>query len=150
MGYPHRRRLVTLLDVGVMASGSVEPILPILDGLGVWYKADDGASSSFAAQFTAANSESLSIASNSTLQLGNIPWTIGGWIYADSLSGTANVLLSKRGPAATTLDYQLYIASVGAFLASHNGTSYAITPAAPITTGAWHFLVGFYDPAVAG
>jgi hypothetical protein len=47
-------------------------------------------------QFTAANSEFLSIADNAALSTGNIDFWIGGWIYNDSLSGQRMIASKGR------------------------------------------------------
>jgi hypothetical protein len=133
--------LVTVLD-----SGSVAPAPPPFSpsdiaGLIAWYKADAGVYSRSAAQFTAANTEYLSITSSST-RFGNIPWTIGGWFYLDTVPAV-EVLLAKGGTAGAN-DYVIYAQSAGSIS--------LLTGVAEVTTtlpslSAWHFIVGAYDGA---
>lgn len=106
-------------------------------GLKVWYKSDEGVYSRSAAQFVAANSEALTIPSNTSLQLGNIPWAFGGWFYLDSLTSPAVFL----GKGLTTNEYILYAHSPGTILIVNSVEAIATPP----SLNAWHFVVGSYD-----
>ena len=57
-----------------------------------------------AAQFTAANSESLSIADNASISTGDISWTLAFWLYIDS-SGGDEGLISKYDNGAGANEY---------------------------------------------
>ena len=59
-----------------------------------------------AASFVIANSEYLSRASNSTLQLGDIDWTIQAWVYVPS-SSPNQAIVAKDDDAASSRDYTL-------------------------------------------
>jgi hypothetical protein len=159
MGFPHRRRLVTLLDVGLMPSGGG----PggggpggILDGLGVWYRADQGAYSQTAAEILPANTEWLSVANNPSVQVGGGgSWTMGGWVYFNAMSGTANLIIAKRPPDAsvTNIEFQAHTATgIGLANGVSNGAAFfPVNTAAsgPIVAGGWHFWVGGYDSATS-
>lgn len=148
-GYRAHRRLLTLLDVGTVVSGGGggTPILPILDGLGVWYKADQGTLGLNAAQFATANSEYLSIANNPALMFGNIAWTVGGWVYLDA--GGIMVIIAQSQTQAV-MDWQVYYhTTVGQLIANtYAGGSYPQAIIGGVTAGAWHFIVMSFDPAV--
>src|SRR4051812_43478016 len=59
-----------------------------------------------AAQFTAANSESLSHADSATLSLGaDQDFTLGAWVYLDS-KGANRVIASKWAPGLATKDIE--------------------------------------------
>jgi hypothetical protein len=50
-----------------------------------------------AAQFTAANSEYLSIADNADVSAGDVDWTLGLWVYLDSTAGSQTILAKGDG-----------------------------------------------------
>lgn len=150
MGFPHRRRLVTLLDVGVMPSGGGEAPGGLLEGLGVWYRADQGitlgTSGPVAADFVTTNSEYLSIPTNSSLRLGNTPWTVGGWVFRSLL---ALQVFASKSVDGTTVDWEIYADGSGYAIArAWNGTAYA-TIYAPVgfNAGSWRFMILSYDGA---
>lgn len=108
-----------------------------------------GAKIGNAAQFTAANSESLSIADNADLSMGDIDFTICAWVYLDTKSAVRD-LVTKWG-ASGQFEYLLVYDSVSdrySFFVSNNGTA---TPEARANTfgspatGAWHFIVAYHD-----
>jgi hypothetical protein len=91
-------------------------------------------------------SESLSIASNANLQMGDIDFTMFGWVKAETLNDFATII-SKR-QSVTLPEYQLYYAS-GKFSfvtanSSNVGTTItADTPA--VSTGTWYFIVAWHN-----
>ena len=151
MGFPHRRRLVTLLDVGVMPSGTgppVEPPIEEIEGLGVWYKADQGVlAAPTAANFVAVNAEHLTIPTNTSLRLGNIPWTVGGWAWHDS---AAIHVLATRCSGALEMEWQLYT-NAGTVVGNNwNGATHGQVTGSGAVAGAWQFFILSYDPAGGG
>lgn len=122
-----------------------------LPGLALWMRGDKGTVSDGAAQFTAANSEYLSIADNASLSTGDVDFWIAAWVYLDTHSGV-NTIISKNN-ANTQCEYEL-IAEIGPnrFLfrvystgaTSPSGVTYSNVFGIP-TTGAWHFVFAWHD-----
>jgi len=103
-----------------------------------------------AAQFTAANVESLSIADNASLSMeAEVDFSIAAWVYLTDDSGSKTVVF--KGTPATTpgIAYGLFrSASVNVWRMRVGDNVNAET--AEVTTsgdqsGAWHFLVGWHD-----
>lgn len=112
----------------------------------VTYTAED------ASQFTAANSEYLSIsdASQSGLSPGNTDYYWCGWVYMDSL-GVQRGLVAQWGSATPNNDWLIYVSSanrVRLIVSSNGGTSSTTTPNDDDTliraTG-WFFFEGWHD-----
>lgn len=103
-----------------------------------------------AAQFTAADSEYLSVADNPALSMGDIDFTLAGWVYLDSLGTTNRALVQKFTPGGIR-EYRLLYYNSGArfrFSVSPDGTAIANINADSLgapTTGAWYFLVAWHD-----
>ena len=105
-----------------------------------------------AAQFTAANSEYLSRASNATLQTGDIDFTVAAWVYLDS-KATSRYIMAKGG-AGLTLEYQLYYHQASDRLrfeifdvaVNSVGVADAVEIGSP-STGTWYFIVAWHDAA---
>lgn len=102
-----------------------------------WWKADAGVRGRTAAQFTKANSESLSVNSNAALQTGDVDFWFAGWVYLDSLAATQD--FAGKG-AEYGFEFQVantyfMIQGFGAYVGSGSALS----------TGAWHFLMGYHD-----
>lgn len=104
-----------------------------------------------AAQFTAANSEYLSIADNAALSMGNIEFTACAWVYLDSKTA-ARTVCAKRGVAGVSGgEFSLvYDNSADRFLFSiFDSTTGANTATASTfgspSTGTWYFLVGMVE-----
>lgn len=103
-----------------------------------------------AAQFTAANSESLSVADNASLSTGDIDFTVACWVYLDS-KGANRTLASKLaiGGAAggewilnynSGADRFRFVVSDGATLTAVAADTLGI-PA----TATWYYLVAWHD-----
>src|SRR3989338_9836212 len=102
-----------------------------------------------AAQFTAANSESLSITDNTALSTGDIDFTIAAWVYLDSVSSTRGIVDKRSADAAGSNDYSLrYNQLIDRFAFYVNGvddTSKAVADnfgSPSIST--WYFIVAWY------
>ena len=120
-----------------------------IPGLQLWLDASRSPltmAAGMASQFTAANSEYLSIADNASLSMsGTQSFTIGAWVYMDSLPAVAFVLQKGDGVSNSTYEYALYydngtarfIAVIGTGSGSH--TVSASTFGAP-STGTWYFV----------
>jgi hypothetical protein len=100
-----------------------------------------------AAQFTAANSEYLSIADNAALSVGNIEFTVCAWVYLDSKTG-ARTVCAKRVSAAGGGEFSLvYDSASDRFLFSIFDSTTGVNTATANTfgspsTGTWYFLCG--------
>ena len=95
-----------------------------------------------AAQFTSANSEWLSHASNASLQTGDVDFTITGWVYFDSAAtmvlvekedaGGNEYRLAKNG--AGQIEFTVWVAAT---------PKVATTSALSLST--WYFVVAWHD-----
>ncbi|MEK7164079.1 MAG: LamG domain-containing protein, partial [Patescibacteria group bacterium] len=99
-----------------------------------------------AGQFTAANSEYLSITDNADLSTGDIDFTVGGWVYMDSTAAYAAI--SKYKPGTNQREYIINFDATNKlrFFVSSNGTDYTIlNSTTSISTGTWVFVVAWHD-----
>jgi hypothetical protein len=98
-----------------------------------------------AADFESGQSESLSIASNATMQMGDIDFTLACWVYHESTGG-AQSYISKAGTSTgTTWEYNLRAnAGVVQFYVA-NGSSTAFVAGTTFSTATWYFVVGIHD-----
>lgn len=104
-----------------------------------------------AAQFTAANSESLSRASNALLQTGDIDFTLPAWVYLDAKAARRPIL--SKWDTANNREYILQYDSTPdrfSVQVSSNGsattTLNANTLGSP-STATWYFIVVWHDSA---
>ena len=105
-----------------------------------------------AASFVATNSEYLSIADNAALSMGDIDFTIAGWVYLDTKAN--EVIAAKYRTNTNNREYMVYYAlSDGAtnrfiFLVSPNGvgtTAVVANNFGEPSTGTWYFVVAWHD-----
>lgn len=94
-----------------------------------------------AAQFTAANSEFLSVPSNASLQTGDIDFAVSGWIYNDSQANGR--LYVTKGTGFAVQEYSLFNSAGTSYSLRLQNGSISIT--APSFTGAWDFIVFWHD-----
>jgi hypothetical protein len=108
----------------------------------LWLDATRGVLTDGAAQFTAANSESLS---NAGLALGNTDWWLAGWVYADSLPANACIITKDDG-GTTDINYNV-LHSAGSFQFAFRNLagSFVTVSGAGLTTGAWKFFIAYHD-----
>ena len=66
-----------------------------------------------AISLTYTNSEYMSRADSANLSMGDIDFTIGTWVKATTLPGSANIIMSKGSPsaAANSSEYAIYYSS---------------------------------------
>lgn len=106
-----------------------------------------------AAQFTAANSEYLTIDDNAALSSGDIAFTIAIWAYLDNKSESSNPLVWKWTAAGAQSEYYIrYVLSSDTFgfSVSDDGTNentIAADSLGGVSTGTWYFVVAWHDPS---
>ena len=96
-----------------------------------------------AASFVAGNEESLSIGDNAALSMGNIDFTVGGWVRFDALTGTG--LVGKW--ATGSIEYIVYFDGTNLrFHVSNDGSSnVSVVNSAAISANTWYFFVAWHD-----
>lgn len=105
-----------------------------------------------AAQFTAANSEFLSIADNASLSTGDISYTVAAWVYIDSFTADIMSIFTKEndGPS-TEQDYILRYNQPGTnrfqFVTGGTGGFNVISADnfGAASTATWYFVVGWHN-----
>ena len=105
-----------------------------------------------AAQFTAANSEYLSVASNATLQTGDIDFSVAGWFYSNRITGVSvnQPLISKTDNSSPNVEWVIYQPSGTAsllFRVDANGDSAGnvTVTQATLPLAVWHYVVAWHD-----
>lgn len=99
-----------------------------------------------AREFLIANSEYLSIADNTDLSVGDINFSIAGWVYLDDLT-VDQYLISKYNTTGDQREYALAFINgspdVFRFIVSTAGTSGVVVDSpATLTSGTWYFVAG--------
>jgi hypothetical protein len=89
-------------------------------------------------------SDILIIPSNSSLQMGDINFTIAGWVWFSLLTTTGIV---GKWTAPGDLEYLVFFSGTNLrFHVSNDGASnVSVTNPQSITTGAWYFFVAWHD-----
>jgi hypothetical protein len=107
------------------------------------------------AVFVRANSEYLSCASNSTLEMSSVSFTIAAWVKLTTVpssgSGIEYSLVTKD--SASGRDYTLcYVATAGSFggfrFYVSGGGSGVVETGVPATAAVWYFVVAWYDNGI--
>jgi len=129
------------------------------DSLGVSNLADTGGVAqsvgkvASAAHFTRASSQLLNVASNASLAMGDIDFSIAGWFYADTIPSVYMGLVTKWDDLAVNAEYALYYKSIAGqkrfmFVVSNGGsfsTELEATTFGAITTATWYFVCVVHD-----
>ena len=101
-----------------------------------------------AAQLTRANSETLSRADEAENSFGNESFSVGCWVYLDSLGAVLDPFVSKWNSTGSqrswTLLYSKGENKFGWAVSSNGSTSTNVYITAP-STATWYFLVGVHD-----
>jgi hypothetical protein len=102
-----------------------------------------------AASLAMANSEYFSHASNASLQMGDIDFTIAMWVNLAS-DGTVMKILAKDSGAANAQEYAIDMpVAQFRFLVDSSSATYVAQVAGggglPPATATWHFVVGWHD-----
>lgn len=101
-----------------------------------------------AANFKSALSQSLSVASNSTLQIGAFDWWIGGWAFLNSGSANNATIVSKSGGNGSNREFVLRFnpASTLTFLVNSAASTLVVNMGVSgFTLDSWHFFFAFYN-----
>lgn len=98
-----------------------------------------------AANFAAASSQRLSVASNATLERGVTSYSWATWYRTTTVAAGESQVLAKYSSSADR-QYRMFrsAANVG-FVAYIGTTNQSVTSATTISTNTWVFLVGGYD-----
>lgn len=118
-------------------------------GLQGWWSADNGVYSDGAAHFTAASSQSLSIATNASVAFGNVDFWVAGSFYMDA-KGVVRGFITKDNPSGTRGPYLLDYDSVqdrfafAIFTGTVAKVAYANTFGSP-SINTWYQLLGWHD-----
>lgn len=102
------------------------------------------------AQFTRANSESLTISDNASLSMGNEDFMIMSWMYFDSKSNFMD-MVSKWNDTGNQRGYTVNYSSGSdrlRFYVSSNGSDFPAVIAnnyGSLTTGQWLFVIAWHD-----
>jgi len=118
----------------------------------------NGVKSGNSTQFIAANSEYLSIVDNAALSMGDISFTIAGWVYFDTLPaiGSHFGLIGKWVSAVGTREYLIFVNNSGGtttfrLQVRDTGDTATVEAAATtfgaISTGTWYFFIAYHDSA---
>ena len=105
-----------------------------------------------ASGFVVASSQSLSVASNASLQTGDIDFTLTGWIYLTSISVAGTAVSRYNGSGAANFEYQIVFADTNRmiFQVSDTGDDNDRTTVTANTFGAlsidtWYFVAVWHD-----
>lgn len=96
-----------------------------------------------AASFASASTKFLSHASNTSLQMGNIDFTICGHFYWTSTSNM--ILVSKDDSAGSARDYTIDIISSKVNFYVNGGAIGIATSTVLLTPSTWYFFCGWHD-----
>lgn len=123
-------------------------LLPLYTRASLWLDPSWGVFTDSAGSFASASSQSLSVASNSTLQAGDVAFLWAGWV--NITSGAANTVLVNKWGGGNTFEYQVLLSgtSLIQFSVSPDGTTAAIASVngTVVSTGSWQFVVAYHDP----
>jgi hypothetical protein len=104
-----------------------------------------------AALFVRAIPEWLSIASNSTVQMGDIDFTIACWYYTTSSGAIAQFPMAKESAVSGEREYLFAentdVLQFSVFRPTDTEVALIDTNVSPISTSTWYFLVGWHDAA---
>lgn len=132
-------RLLTLLNNGFNGPRSLPNLKAWLDVSAPNSVYQDGA-----AHFTAASSQYLSCASNSSLQMGASDFTLCGWFKFDSLSAS-RPLISKWGSSGP-LEYIILTSGTQVFFyISTSSSLFFVGEPATLSTNTWYFICAWSD-----
>ncbi len=96
-----------------------------------------------AASFIATNDESLSVADNASVSMGDFDFTIAGWVYFTTTDFTGVVGKWSAG----TLEYLVYFdgANLRFYVSANGSTNVNIANSQGISASTWYFFVAWHD-----
>ncbi len=98
------------------------------------------------AQFTAAQSEYLSIVNNAFLSTGDVDYWLAAWVWLDGDAGVARVVMGKGSLLAFEYLFYTTAARTGRLdVYSPNASLLGTASTAAMAAGAWHLLVAYHD-----
>lgn len=100
-----------------------------------------------AADFTPASSHYLSVASNASLQTGDVDFWISAWVYLDDAASAGQIVAKDL---ASNRDYELCVNSTGAsrfqfIVIDTGGSLMSASIVMTINTATWYHLIGWHD-----
>lgn len=99
------------------------------------------------ADHDSASSETLSIATNSSVDCGNIDYSFSFWIKAETISSFPIIISKRTGTSGNTTDYIFYLdtGSSNKITAEIGSSGYGTIRGSTITTGSWFHIVIWHD-----
>lgn len=100
-----------------------------------------------AGQFTAANGKYLSVASNSTLQIGDVDFFLSCWVRFDS-TGTNRPIIAKWDNTGTNREYLIFLdTSTQLAFVLYDGSSQVnvADTGLAVATDTWYFILAWHD-----
>jgi hypothetical protein len=97
-----------------------------------------------AADFDGTN-QSLTIADNTDLSMGDIDFTFAGWVQFDALPGQQILFTKGFTGAGTTFEYTLQTIGTDMYFGVSNGTVGQNAIVGSLATGTWYFFVAWHD-----
>ncbi len=102
-----------------------------------------------AAQFASASSQELSVASNASLQTGDIDFTFACWFYLNTLPSALTVIAGKADSLSSGHNHEwaLMIHSSNAlrFRVCDSGGAVSDVTSVTLSTGNWYYVVAWHD-----
>lgn len=103
------------------------------------------------AAFASASSQSLSVASNSTLQTGDVDFWVAGWVDRVAV-GSNESLFSKGYSGASGGEFTAYLQSGDNAINfsvrdAADTTTYSVNHTSAFSAGAWAFVIAWHDAA---
>jgi hypothetical protein len=104
-----------------------------------------------AATFVRASSQSLSIADNGDLSMGDISFCISSWVNLSSIGSASQVIASKgnKGSGNQFAEYDLEITTTGypRIIVGNGSSTYGIITSSlyQLSSNTWYFIVGCHD-----
>jgi hypothetical protein len=102
-----------------------------------------------ARQFTVASSEYLSLASNATIETGDIDYTLAGWLYVDAI-GTLQTVVSKNNGTSNS-EYILLLLASGKLrfqiFDGVGGASGSVDSTETLLATTWYHWTAYHDAA---
>ena len=132
------------------AAGTIVSHSTLQTSLISYWKLDEASSTRYdahgfgnSAEFTAANSEYLSIADNASLDSGDVDYTWTAWIYLNSKS--ANMYAVSKANGSTDEYKILYEVSTDRLKFNIAGSALAAGTLGSPSTGTWYFVCAWHD-----